>query len=284
MTIKEKIKRTIRRRKKKEMKGTQLHGITCTCITCITSNGRSGENENTVENVEGNRCLTYRNIEGWDPSVTISRALFPKNKLNFLQGSPSTLKYRYPRMYLPTEFVHSTHSYHNTFPLQDPLDILDIKGNSDINCHFRILDNASGQSSDKNIDPKDMDSRYKAKVMLLSSPPSETFLSMIWQYMFGCDKSAEKKYICKICKLSFPSADIYNCHLMKQKHAEMKNWMEKQNWMYNNIKGSSEKDEEVNDFVADRQYSEHNPTTTQPHRHILKTKVGSSTWPMKSSF
>ncbi|CAB4060828.1 unnamed protein product [Lepeophtheirus salmonis] len=96
----------------------------------------------------------------------------PKISLHFPQSSIIELKKRYGNMYVPSDFFASDHSWMNSFPMDQPLNI-----HSPAVFHVFNKDVVEPPVvSDAVYDPPDADHTYNVKVMLMASLAPEEFL------------------------------------------------------------------------------------------------------------
>ncbi|XP_040583991.1 cell division cycle and apoptosis regulator protein 1 isoform X2 [Lepeophtheirus salmonis] len=95
----------------------------------------------------------------------------PKISLHFPQSSIIELKKRYGNMYVPSDFFASDHSWMNSFPMDQPLNI-----HSPAVFHVFNKDVVEPPVvSDAVYDPPDADHTYNVKVMLMASLAPEEF-------------------------------------------------------------------------------------------------------------
>lgn len=238
----------------------------------ITKDGPDSKKE--IVNLDERKKVKWE--EKWKSSLRISKDIaFPTASLTFLEGSVCSLKSRYQKLYIPTEFIRSDHVWTQSFPLHEPLNIFRDQDGMSIACNFHISNgecNSIGNDHEEKITKNDdVSHTFKAKVMLLAMPPSEHLLHMIWKFNYGSEddsyiKSDEGEsfsknscineknndsskfkdslksrkrvpYVCKICNVICHSAATYDLHRVGHKHEEAST----KEWLLNNINVQWEK-------------------------------------------
>merc|ERR1712223_1399902 len=112
----------------------------------------------------------------------------PKIPLHFINSNVMELKKRYSNMYIPSDFFTATHSWNRSFPIHQPLKLMQCKNlTGDVSGSvFHIFGRDSGvelpiSDPDAIFDPNDADHIYSAKVMLMALPQPDELLQKTCQ-------------------------------------------------------------------------------------------------------
>ncbi|CAF0707138.1 unnamed protein product [Brachionus calyciflorus] len=94
----------------------------------------------------------------------------PKFPLDTLSNNVSTVKLRYPNLYIPSDYIYNKNSWLNSLSLNRPL-----KFNSKCQFHIMSKDALPIQKNTSVYDATDVDYRWQVKVMLLAMPNQDDF-------------------------------------------------------------------------------------------------------------
>ncbi|CAF4566124.1 unnamed protein product [Rotaria sp. Silwood1] len=97
----------------------------------------------------------------------------PKASLDCSELNVTQIRSRYTRLHIPSDFYHTSYTWHQSIPLDHPLKFI-------TPCSFHIFNKNVPRLFNDNvsiIDPPDVDYTWNVRVMLMSSPDIQTLIS-----------------------------------------------------------------------------------------------------------
>lgn len=97
-------------------------------------------------------------------------AKIPNAAIDKKEVNASSLKKRFSKLYVPSDFFHCDLHWQDCFPMQEPFKLGEKSKFHIVQKEAEPLEKLDDETTRKNLDPEDADYTYSAKVMLLAQP------------------------------------------------------------------------------------------------------------------